>query len=232
MQADHHAHHRLGHSLIIISAFLMLFSSIFFMPQSSQNTQAFGVSDIVTLSNKQREIVGLTTLSSSQDLMSAAQMRAEDMAKEHYFSHTAPDGTVAWDYFKKVGYSYSVAGENLAITNQGADNVIQGWLNSKAHRDNMLSSDYSEIGIGMASFGDYEGHKDTVVIVALYGKRASTQALTAQTSPAGGTTILKSTFTNPSTLKIVIPIASILLLFGILLEIKHIRHLHHNTPVI
>jgi hypothetical protein len=205
---------------------MLLVLGLLVAPLSTMPTKAFGVSDIINGSNQARQQLNKSPLTASADLMSAAQMKAEDMAKGHFFAHTAPDGTVAWDYFKKVGYSYSVAGENLALTNQGSDDVIQGWLNSPTHRANLLSADYSDMGIGMASFGDYQGHKNTYVIVAFYGKRASKQSPIAATSPAGGTTSLKTSLL-PISPAIVISASVVLMVVGITLEVRHIRKLHH-----
>ncbi len=226
MQTDHHAHHRIGHTLFAFGAFLLLIVGTILLPITSVNTHAFGVSDIVKGSNDARTQLNKTPLVANNTLMSAAQMKAEDMAKGHFFAHTAPDGTVAWDYFKKVGYAYEVAGENLAITNESSDSVINGWLNSPTHRDNLLSTEYSDFGIGIAPFGDYQGHKNTFVVVAFYGRRGATQAVTAQTNPAGGTTTLKPRFIS-------IPPAALasvgvgLMLIGVGFEIRHIRRLHN-----
>lgn len=193
---------------------------------TTADTRAFGISDIIKGSNDARIQLNKRPLTSDANLMQAAQMKAEDMAKDHFFAHTAPDGTVAWDYFKKVGYTYETAGENLAITNESASSVINGWLNSQTHRDNLLG-EYNDIGIGMAAFGDYEGHKNTFVVVALYGKRSATQEAAAPTSPAGGTTTLKPQFTTipPAA---VAATATALIIAGISLEIRHLRHLHNN----
>lgn len=210
-----------------MGAFLLLLVATVLMPVSNLTTAAFGVSEIIDGSNQARAQFNKPAFVANPLLMSAAQMKAEDMAKQQFFAHTAPDGTVAWDYFKKVGYGYSVAGENLAITNQDANAVIQGWLNSPTHRDNLLSTEYSDLGIGMATFGDYQGHKNTVVIVAFYGKRASgTQTAAAPTNPAGGTTNLKPNLL-PFSPALGISLAASLILAGIAFEFYHIRRLHH-----
>lgn len=224
---NHHAHHRIGHSMFLLGTFLLLIVITMMSPVSTYRTDAFGVSDITTLSNQARTQLNKKPLTPNSKLMNAAQMKAEDMAKKHYFAHTAPDGTLAWDYFKKVAYNYEVGGENLAITNENAQAVIDGWLNSPTHRDNLLSTDYTDFGIGMAAYGDYEGHKDTYVIVAFYGRGASIQVLTAPTNPAGTTAALKPAIgtVNPS---IFIAIASLLMIIGVILELRHIRRLHHH----
>lgn len=208
--------------------FLLLVMATIIVPVNNQRSQAFGVSDIVNGTNQARANLNKSAYTSNALLMSAAQMKAEDMAKQHFFAHTAPDGTVAWDYFKKVGYTYSVAGENLAITNQDASAVINGWLNSPTHRDNLLNDSYTDLGIGMANYGDYQGHPNTIVIVAFYGKRATgQQQLTAATSPAGGTTNLKPQI--PITPIIGVTMAILLIIAGVTFELRHIHRLHRGA---
>jgi hypothetical protein len=188
---------------------------------------AFGVSDIVRLSNQARDQLGSKELKSNYSLMNAAQMKAEDMAKLRYFAHTAPDGTVAWDYFKKVNYNYQIGGENLAITNENADAVIDGWLNSPTHRDNLLNKEYTDFGIGMAYFGDYQGHSDTYVIVAFYASPASIQDVAATTNPAGISTALKTSLNVPPAA--LAGAAAILMIGGAFLEFRHIARLHRQS---
>lgn len=220
-------HRRFGHGLFILGAFSLLIVLVVIAPLSSGKSMAFGVSDIVNLTNQARDQMGLQDLRINSALMNAAQMKAEDMAKEHYFAHIAPDGTTAWDYFKKVSYAYSTAGENLAITNENAQAVINGWLNSPAHRDNLLSDVYSDFGIGMAAYGDYDGHKNTFVVVAFYGKTAATQNSAASTNPAGINVAFSPPFTNiPPAL--LVTIAATFILAGGIIETRHIAYLHHN----
>ncbi|HUD03482.1 MAG TPA: CAP domain-containing protein [Patescibacteria group bacterium] len=223
-------HRRFGHGLFILGAFMLLIVLVVIAPLSSGKSMAFGVSDIVSLTNQARDQMGLPNLTTSSALMNAAQMKAEDMAKQHYFAHTAPDGTVAWDYFKKVSYAYSSAGENLAITNEDAQAVINGWLNSPAHRDNLLSDVYTDLGIGMASYGDYDGHKNTFVIVAFYGKSAAIQNSAAATSPAGTNVAFLPSFTNmPPAL--LVSVAACFMLIGGVIELKHIKQLHQSHKI-
>ena len=224
-------HHHVGSVFLITGFFLLLITITIVSPISTTSTNAFGVSDIIEKSNQARAQLGSDPLTTDNKLMSAAQMKAEDMAKGHYFAHTAPDGTVPWDYFKKVGYVYDEAGENLAVTNQDAANVIDGWLNSPTHRENLLSKKYTNMGIGMAVFGEYEGHKDTYVIVAMYGKRgAGSQLVTAATSPAGTTTSFKPALGVISpTLAFIF--ATALIMLGLVLELRHIKRIHHAPQI-
>ncbi|HOR23115.1 MAG TPA: CAP domain-containing protein, partial [Candidatus Saccharibacteria bacterium] len=131
---------------------------------------------------------------------------------------------------KKVSYSYDIAGENLAITNENANAVINGWLNSPSHRENLLSDDYQDFGIGMAFFGDYEGHKNTYVIVALYAKPAEKQVVTAPTSPAGTTTNFKPKL-GDIPVAFIIAIAGLFMVIGSFIEIRHIKEINRSPTL-
>jgi uncharacterized protein YkwD len=96
-------------------------------------------------------------------LMKGAQMKADDMAAKGYFSHIGPAGEAPWTWFAKAGYSYSHAGENLAVDYTESSDVTQGWINSATHRANLLNQNFTEIGIGIAK-GMYEGHLTTFVV--------------------------------------------------------------------
>lgn len=210
--------------------FLLLLVVTMLSPVSTYRSEAFGVSELITLSNEARTQLNKRPLMANAQLMNAAQIKAEDMVKKHYFAHTAPDGTAPWEYFKKVSYHYSVAGENLAITNENAQAVIDGWLNSPTHRDNLLSGDYADFGIGMAAFGDYQGHKNTFVIVAFYGRATDVQALTAPTNPSGTASILQPTIATIKPTYLLIA-AVVLIIGGIALEIHHLHQLHHKKSL-
>lgn len=210
----------------MLGVLVMLAFFAFLLPLNA-HTKAFGVSDIVTLTNQARTVRNLPEYTPNALLMSAAQAKAETMAKEHFFAHIAPDGTTAWDYFKQVGYSYSAAGENLAITNENAETVTEGWLNSPTHRDNLLNTTYTDFGVGLANYGDYEGYKNTIVAVVFYGTPSASQALTATTNSAGGGTYLRPNLL-PSSPWLIVIAAGTLISIGIFFEISLLKRLHHG----
>ena len=111
-------------------------------------------SQVVTLVNKERASNGLQSLASDSQLAKLAQMKAEDMAKNGYFSHTSPTYGSAFDMMKKYGVSYKTAGENIAKGQKTAQSVMNGWMNSSGHRANILKSDYTKIGVGYAKASD------------------------------------------------------------------------------
>ncbi len=100
-------------------------------------------------------------------LTMAARLKVDDMVKKGYFSHQGPDGSMAWNWMDKVNYSYSYAGENLAVNFFDARDVVSAWMKSPTHRENILSPHFTEVGIAAAR-GVWEG-KETVFVVQMFG---------------------------------------------------------------
>ncbi len=123
-----------------------------------------------TLANEEREDLNVPPLKENPLLMQAAQMKAEDMAKNSYFAHTSPTGITPWYWFDQVGYRYVHAGENLAVNFSESSDVGKAWMNSPTHKANIIKKDYTEIGIGVAS-GVYQG-RNTVFVAQLFGTPA------------------------------------------------------------
>ena len=90
--------------------------------------------------NRVRQENGLSTLSTSAGLEQCAAVRAEEATRN--WSHTRPDGS-AWYTVN----SNLMWGENLAYGYSDAGSAVTAWMNSPSHRENLLSSEYSTIGI-------------------------------------------------------------------------------------
>ncbi|MCA9358196.1 hypothetical protein KC902_02960 [Candidatus Kaiserbacteria bacterium] len=129
---------------------------------------------VVDLTNEERAMNHAAPLQRNAVLDEAARLKAEHMAKYEYFAHFSPDGVSPWHWFDKAGYRYAFAGENLAIHFTDSDEVVEAWMNSPAHRQNIVDQKYTEIGVGTAK-GEYEGYK-TVYVVQLFGAPAATPA--------------------------------------------------------
>ncbi len=123
--------------------------------------------NIVHLTNVARQSRNLSTLRSNTLLTKAAQAKANDMVQGHYFSHISPAKVTPWYWFKQAGYSYSYAGENLAIDYLQSEDVIQAWLSSASHRANLLSTKYKDIGVAVVT-GNIEG-ADSLLVVQMFG---------------------------------------------------------------
>lgn len=105
---------------------------------------------VLVLVNKERTLRGLTALKGDSALNRVAQLKAEDMAKKGYFSHTSPTYGSAFDMLKSHNIKYKTAGENIAYGQKTAQTVMNGWMNSSGHRANILKSSYTKLGVGYA----------------------------------------------------------------------------------
>lgn len=145
-------------------------------------TSVLNTENIVSLTNESRKAAGLNELKVNQKLVSAAQKKAEDMLKNQYFSHTGSSGKSAWDFLDDANYKYLFAGENLAMNFESAEEVMDGWLASLKHKENILDKNYTQIGIGIAT-GKFLGVK-TTVIVQMFGKPLRSASLIGNVSSA------------------------------------------------
>jgi hypothetical protein len=126
---------------------------------------------IVDLTNDERGDQKLGGLTRNPLLDEAAQLKAEDMAENGYFAHYSPEGVSPWYWFGEVGYAYTDAGENLAVHFNDSEAVVEAWMRSPLHRDNILGGKYTEIGVGTAR-GEWDG-VPTVFVVQLFGSPAA-----------------------------------------------------------
>ena len=100
-------------------------------------SEAFSV---LTLVNQERSKNGLKPLVMNQSLMDTAMLRAAECAV--CFSHTRPNGSTC------MTANTLMSGENIAFNQKNADDVMNSWMNSTGHRENILSGDYTTIGVG------------------------------------------------------------------------------------
>ena len=103
----------------------------------------------VELMNADRRANGLSDLKVSSAVTAVARSHAQDMAGRNFFSHTNPDGKTPFDRLKAAGISYSAAGENIA-KNTSVQAAETSFMNSSGHRANILNSNYTTVGIGVA----------------------------------------------------------------------------------
>jgi hypothetical protein len=127
------------------------------------------VQDLLRFTNEQRESHGLTALKLDPELSNAAAAKAQHMFHGNYWAHISPDGTTPWFFIKKSGYEYLYAGENLARGYTTAPEVVDAWMASPSHRENILSPQYNDVGFAIAT-GSLTG-SDTVLVVQMFGTR-------------------------------------------------------------
>lgn len=127
---------------------------------------------IVEDTNEERETDALVPLVRNETLDRAATLKAKHMAANGYFAHVSPEGFSPWHWFDEAGYGFVHAGENLAVFFTDSSEIVDAWMASPTHRENIMNGNYREIGIGTAE-GEFEGH-ETVFVVQLFGTPAAT----------------------------------------------------------
>lgn len=110
------------------------------------------VEKVVSLVNKYRAQNGLSPVEIDQTLSLAATKRAQET--ETLFSHTRPDGSSCFTVLSQYGVSYRGAGENIAMGQKDAEEVMTAWMNSDGHRANILGENFTKIGVGVHKGAD------------------------------------------------------------------------------
>ncbi|OGH06421.1 MAG: hypothetical protein A2W22_06470 [Candidatus Levybacteria bacterium RBG_16_35_11] len=151
---------------LIISSFLLTGIKTAF-PSVLGISTGMSIDQLLALTNQKRIENGLTPLALNSQLSVAAENKASDMFSKNYWAHNSPDGKTPWDFISSAGYSYAYAGENLARGFNNSDQVINAWMASPEHRQNMLSSNYKNIGFAIRP-GNLTG-EDTVLVVEMFG---------------------------------------------------------------
>ena len=117
---------------------------------------------IIYYINEERKKAGLSSLKDTTDLNRVALLKSEDMVKNNYFLHTSPTYGTPFNMLKNYGITYSVAGENIA-GNSSMKRAVEKWMASDSHRQNILSTKYKYIGVGVT-----KSEKYGFVIVAMF----------------------------------------------------------------
>ena len=110
---------------------------------------------VVKLTNAERAKQGLAALKVDKELSKVARIKSQDMKDNNYFDHNSPTYGSPFDMMKKFGISYSSAGENIAQGQQTPEEVVQAWMNSQGHRENIMNSSFTHIGVGYVESGNY-----------------------------------------------------------------------------
>ena len=124
-------------------------------PDRTSENQLSKAEMILKLVNQERQKAGVPALELSTKLTDIANTKAKDMADKNYFSHQSPTYGSPFDMLKHFGVSYSYAGENIAAGQKSAQEVMNSWMNSSGHRQNILNKNYTQLGVGYYEGGQY-----------------------------------------------------------------------------
>lgn len=121
---------------------------------TSSSTLTAQEKEMLRLVNEARAKNNVAPLSIDMELTNVARIKSQDMIDNKYFSHYSPKYGSPFDMMKSFGIKYVKAGENIA-GNQSVQNAHNSLMNSPGHRKNILSPDYTHIGIGIKKGGTY-----------------------------------------------------------------------------
>ncbi len=113
--------------------------------------------------NRQRALHGRSLFQYHHNLMVCAHNHSVDMVNKNFFSHTSPvpGYTTMSDRLEKVGIQYREAAENIALRSAGttyvetARTLVNQWMNSQGHRENILNPNLEYLGCGAAFYYDH-----------------------------------------------------------------------------
>jgi len=146
-------------SLLVLAFFCAEF---LFLP-TAQAESSISEKGIFELMNQIRKENNLNPLKINYQLQQAAENKAQYLFRNNYFDHESKDGQKTFSYWiKETGYEYSFVGENLATNFKNNQNLVQAWMDSPSHQENLLNENYLETGIAV--------YKN--IIVQIFGRPA------------------------------------------------------------
>ena len=113
----------------------------------NENTYTDLKNEVYEITNNYRSLVGVPSLTLDSSLVEAANIRAKELSDS--FSHTRPNGSSCFTVLSELGISYGTAGENIAAGYSSSQSVMEGWRSSSGHYQNIISSKFKKIGIGV-----------------------------------------------------------------------------------
>jgi uncharacterized protein YkwD len=178
-------------------------------PAVAGNEAQMGQATLCLL-NAQRTAAGLPALAESPLLDQSSTAYSGQMVAERFFDHVSPEGVSLVPRLTAVGYLPGngpwFAGENIAW-GQGAlatpQSIMTAWMNSQGHRENILSANFAEVGVGVAIGSPRGDMTASATYTTDFGRRvaaATDSSLSTYTPPAAstGVTIKRSTTTRES----------------------------------
>jgi uncharacterized protein YkwD len=135
--------------------------------------------DIVARINAQRMSRGRRALRVSRGLTAAANHHTNQMGQLGFFEHESVNGAPFWrriQRFYPAGRGYWSVGENILweSPNTSAASAVREWMHSPQHRENILESEWRDIGISAAHYDSVPGAfggRSVTIVTADFGVR-------------------------------------------------------------
>lgn len=131
---------------------------------------SINVQGLLDATNQQRIKANIAPLTLANKLSSSAQAKCSDMVTNNYWSHIDLAGQEPWHFIDATGYKKQAAGENLAYGFDTSDKVVEGWMNSKAHREKLLDPIYTDVGYGICTSTNFVQAGPQTIVVQHFGR--------------------------------------------------------------
>ncbi|GGA83736.1 CAP domain-containing protein [Ornithinibacillus halotolerans] len=111
--------------------------------EAGMERQIFDITNVI------RQTFNKNKLDWEENVSEVAFLHSKDMAENNYFSHFSPNGEGLKERLQGKDVYYFAAGENIAAQYIDAPAAVEGWLNSKGHREALLHDEYTHLGVGV-----------------------------------------------------------------------------------
>jgi uncharacterized protein YkwD len=159
-----------------------LLIALLFVPAfaiAADDSRAITVENVIAQMNLYRAEKGLPPLVEEPRLTKSAEDRMTDMEELAYWAHVSPDGRSPFTWLRSNGYNHSYAAENLASGFETVQILLEGWMESPGHRDNIVSPLYNECGVAIIE-GSTVGRQNGKSVVVLFGRQQNEATQTAK----------------------------------------------------
>lgn len=143
---------------LALSAILLLFATVGAVACTAPPNANALVQQLVLRINLERTRVGLPSFRVSPELTQAAQQHACENASQNRLSHFGTDGSTFGTRVFRKGYDFNFVTENLALGYASPGRVLDAWLHSSPHRQNIFERRTNELGVGIAIGRDGRTH--------------------------------------------------------------------------
>lgn len=137
---------------------------------AKSNGEALSADNIMAATNAQRSSQNLHPLVTNEKLNASACAKLDNMVQDGYWAHDNPNGTTPWSFIEAAGYKYQSAGENLAYGQMSTPEVMEAWMNSPKHKENIVDTKWMEQGV-CVKYVSFANNKDVFLMVHHFGVR-------------------------------------------------------------
>ena len=116
-------------------------------PYLDKYTEELSANSIMAATNIERMNNGLSPLVADERLIESSCKKLDDMVAGNYWAHISPTNRTPWQFIKEAGYNYRSAGENLAYGQKTVTSLMNAWLESPTHKENILDKRWKDQGV-------------------------------------------------------------------------------------